>query len=101
MQDRTVITGMFETDILGRQVPLEVCHWNEKGRNPTHINRCPTELFNSNRTAEQSFLTEQLQFHSFLPCSPLVNSLPSSWNLGSFPGHRAWFGLIFVCCYYL
>ena len=53
-----VIIGMFGTDILGKQFPLEVCHWRWEGQELHPPNKCPTGLFKSDHIASWSFLTE-------------------------------------------
>jgi hypothetical protein len=93
---------MLKMHILGRQVPLDFCHWSEAGRNPTHKDKFPYRIPQPWTCCKAVILTGE-GYNSIRSClfPLLVYCLPNSWHLASFPGHWAWFYLIFVYCYYL
>lgn len=97
-----VITGMFGTDILEKASSTGSLSLKREGQEPHPHDKCPIERLTELALHSDHFFTEAVTTPTTAALfSRLAYSLPSSWNLGSFPGHWARFGLIFVYCYYL
>lgn len=97
-----VITGMLRVDILEKASSIGSLSLKWEGQEPHPHDKCPTEPLTEIPPTERSFFMEAVTTPTTAALfSLLAYSLPSSWNLGSFPGHWARFSLIFVYCYYL